>query len=390
MVCEEVIEQLSAYRDGQLTAAEMDAVRSHIAACARCRAESDALDQTIRAVADLPRLRAPADLRDRVMANLGAADPRSPASVEPGRTAPVESSPARWRAYWGAAAAIAVAVVIMLLTTPATHPPSLPVAVVPAEKNIPGAEIAFLKKAGSAGSNTFEDKMLRKQGESFETPALETDHLVPASAEQIVLPSANPQAAYSNAVALAVSNNWLPPGQPKDAAALPSAAAGQTMHNFQVLQLTLRMKRDQVPLLKNALASAGLQSAEKKAGRLEERQRALAAAPQFAPARENLTAAPTPRAAVSAKPLPGIENRSATMNEAMPAAPAVSAGSNSGLQQPIAERAVQQAETPMPEQAGNAQAAQEPFVQVTLLFPLAESPVPAAAPAAASNSVTAE
>ena len=50
MLCEEVIEQLSAYLDGQLTAAETEAVRSHLAGCARCRGELDALDRTARAV----------------------------------------------------------------------------------------------------------------------------------------------------------------------------------------------------------------------------------------------------------------------------------------------------------------------------------------------------
>ena len=89
MRCKKVIRQLSVYLDGQLTAAERKAVRSHIAGCARCRGELETLSRTVYAVADLPRLQAPSDLRDQVMAKL---DPRSPASVEAERSGPAPSS----------------------------------------------------------------------------------------------------------------------------------------------------------------------------------------------------------------------------------------------------------------------------------------------------------
>ncbi len=83
MNCEKVIGQFSAYLDGQLTAAEREAVRSHLADCARCRDELDALARTVYAVADLPRLRAPSDLREQVMAKLDGVTPAegAPAAV---------------------------------------------------------------------------------------------------------------------------------------------------------------------------------------------------------------------------------------------------------------------------------------------------------------------
>jgi hypothetical protein len=58
----------------------------------------------------------------------------------------------------------------------------------------------------------------------------------------------------------------------------------------------------------------------------------------------------------------------------------------------VAEKAVQRTEAATPlSEARKAEAAEEPLVQVTLLFPLAESPVPAAPPAAgAASSVTPE
>ena len=91
----------------------------------------------------------------------------------------------------------------------------------------------------------------------------------PVSSEQIVLPSANPRAAYFSAIAVAVKGGWLPADLQKRAAdgtLLKFAEAEQRAHQDQALQLAFRVKQSQVPLLKNALAVAG------RAGRRGERQ----------------------------------------------------------------------------------------------------------------------
>jgi anti-sigma factor (TIGR02949 family) len=359
MPCEKVIEQLSAYLDGQLTAAEMEAVRAHVAGCARCRGELEALDRTARAVADLPRLQAPSDLRDQVMAKLD-------------RVAPAEERPARWRMYWGAAAAVALAVVIMLLTSPATQRAGKPATPRRAEPE----QVAQVNPGASAGSNAADQKSLPRAADSLAAPALETTGIAWVSSEQIVLPSANPRASYFNAVAVAAKGGWLPPELKKDAAGeLSQAGAEQSMHRRQALQLTFRMKRDQVPLLKDALAAAGLQAAEAGGGRAKTalQMREAASRLAYAPARADSDAA---KSLTNAAP--------AAMN--VPERSGAAAGS---FQQAAAGKEAQRAEPTALEQTAKAEAAE--VVQMTLLFPLAENPMPAAAPATdAAKSVTSE
>ena len=401
MLCEKAIEQLSAYLDGQLTAAEREAVRSHVAGCARCRGELDALDRAARAVAGLPRLQAPSDLRDQVMAKLD-------------RAAPAETRRPRWRMYWGAAAAVVFAVVIMFLTTPATSRRTEPEAVAPAGKNVPGREAALADRGVSAGSKGADEKLLRTAAtlepsggtaHSFGVPAFGAVWIAPVSSEQIVLPSADPRASYFNAVAVAAKGGWLPAEQRKRAAEgelLKSGEAEQSAHQDQVLQFVFRMKRSQVPLLKSALAAAGLRAAEEKGGRAEAAQQTYDGAPRLAPARTDLDEAAKPRAA--AAPMTALQGREDRITEAngapaaaAPAPAAMKAPESVGgaeavrLQQPVAEQKAQRSEAGTLYQTRKDEAAEEPLVQVTLLFPLAESPVPAAPPAAgAANSATPE
>ncbi len=398
MRCKKVGEQLSAYLDGQLTAADREAVRSHLAGCARCRAELDALDRTAYAVADLQRVQAPADLRDSVLAKLDG-------------VAPAEAHPPRWRVYWGAAAAVVFAVVVMLLATPLAYRRVESRAAAPAVKSAPGVEVALANRAGAAGPKAAADNLTRTVtnlapygGPAYPVAgrALQTAQIVAVSGEQIVLPSANPAASYSSAVAIAVNNNWLPADQKKDAAAGEQfkAEAAQSIHQRQVLQLTFRMKQSQVPLLKNALAAAGLlRPAEAKGGRMEEAQQTYGGAPRLAAARSGLDRASDSRAAAPMTALSERENRGAAANtETAATAPAPgvmkAAGSGGGSEavvpgQPAAEKELQRTETATPDQARRDEAAEEPLVQVTLLFPLAESPGPAAPPTTgAANSAT--
>jgi len=402
MNCEKVIGQFSAYLDGQLTVAEREAVRSHIAACARCRDELDALARTVYAVADLPRLSAPADLRDQVMAKLDG-------------VAPAQARHPRWRMYWGAAAAVAFAVVIMLLTRPQLRPLG---------KNVADKEVALADRGGSAGSKGADEKFLWKVA-NVEPTAGPVDSLritqfkaapiatmssgqivafTPASSEQIVLPSANPRVAYFNAVGVAAKGGWLPAELQKRAAGgglLTSSELEQRTHQDQVLQLVFSIKRSQVPLLKNALAAAGLQAAEEKGGRAEEAQPAFKGAPllAFTPARRDLDSTSN---AMPAESRFGLEGRSAAANTvtvaarasapaAMKAPESAGGAEAAGARQAMAPKEAQPAEATTLRPMLKAEAAEEPLVQVTLLFPLAESSVPAAAPAAgAAGSATPE
>ncbi|MGO8702802.1 MAG: anti-sigma factor family protein [Candidatus Brocadiia bacterium] len=406
MNCEKVIGQFSAYLDGQLTAAEREAVRSHVADCARCRDELEALSRTVYAVADLPRLRAPSDLREQVMAKLDG-------------VTPAQARPPRWRMYWSAAAAVAFAIVIILLTRSPAPRRAEPEAAAPAGKNASTGQIAMAERGGSAGSKGADEKFLRKVsnvvptgGTTYATGApqlqftpvatMSSKQIVvsaPVSSEQIVLPSANPRAAYFSAIAVAVKGGWLPADLQKRAAdgtLLKFAEAEQRAHQDQALQLAFSVKQSQVPLLKNALAVAGLQAAEEKdrlAGEAQPRFKGGPARLALAPARRDMDSISNVTPAESRF---GLEGGGAAANPAIaganaPAPAAMKAPEDAAARQSAAQKKTEAAEPTTPQQTPETEEAKEPLVQVTLLFPLAESPAPAAMPAAgAATSATAE
>jgi mycothiol system anti-sigma-R factor len=103
MRCDRVVKELSAFLDGELPAAATAELRAHLDGCSRCRADLESLRRVAEGVKALPRAPAPAELREQVMAR-------------------IEESPAQershwrhWRTWWGAAAAIAIGLVIMFL-----------------------------------------------------------------------------------------------------------------------------------------------------------------------------------------------------------------------------------------------------------------------------------
>lgn len=106
MRCDHVIEQLSAYLDGELSAAESAELRAHLDGCAQCRADFESLRRTAEGVKALPRSAAPPDLRQKIMARLDEAPARE------------RSHWRHWRTWWGAAAAIVIGVAIMWLYNP--------------------------------------------------------------------------------------------------------------------------------------------------------------------------------------------------------------------------------------------------------------------------------
>ena len=95
---------------GALTSAESERVRAHVAGCPRCRASlAQAEEVAARLALSVPLYRAPARLRERVMAEVDA--PVTPATAPVRRMQP-RLAPAilRFNRRWGAAAAALVVV----------------------------------------------------------------------------------------------------------------------------------------------------------------------------------------------------------------------------------------------------------------------------------------
>jgi anti-sigma factor RsiW len=67
MKCPEARELLSALLDDALSASERQAIEAHLAACAECRRELEALRGTVTLLGRLPPVHAPAGFVDRVM-----------------------------------------------------------------------------------------------------------------------------------------------------------------------------------------------------------------------------------------------------------------------------------------------------------------------------------
>ncbi|MEW6356070.1 MAG: zf-HC2 domain-containing protein [Planctomycetota bacterium] len=74
MKCEEAIDLLSEYIDDELDVEQREAVEFHVAGCANCRRELDALKATVKLVGSLSRVTAPATLADNVSQTLAEED----------------------------------------------------------------------------------------------------------------------------------------------------------------------------------------------------------------------------------------------------------------------------------------------------------------------------
>lgn len=75
MKCNEILDRLDPYRDGELPIAERRAIDEHLAGCASCRAELTARGALSRAVGAAGGFVAPPALRQRVVARLRAEPP---------------------------------------------------------------------------------------------------------------------------------------------------------------------------------------------------------------------------------------------------------------------------------------------------------------------------
>ena len=106
MKCTEARRHFGAYWDDELTQAEREWLESHIAACATCRAEYEALTHTLEAVSTLPRVEVTPGLANRALARARRASPT------PDRL-PVRSTP-RWIAVTAAVALLATAGTMVL------------------------------------------------------------------------------------------------------------------------------------------------------------------------------------------------------------------------------------------------------------------------------------
>ena len=170
MHCADVTENLSAWLDGELTAAEQEEIRVHLETCARCRSDLEALRRTIGAVAGLPGESAPTDLRARVMKDI--------ATESPSARAPL------WRVFWPAAAALLIGVAISLFYPTERQRVSRPMArrtaeyeMAKADKDVP----AFRAAPGEPSTPPAlapalaEDAMARDDVQSAARPMLEAE-----------------------------------------------------------------------------------------------------------------------------------------------------------------------------------------------------------------------
>ena len=117
MNCAEASAGLGAWSDGELAAGEATALREHVAGCAACRAELEALAALRRDIrAEAPRHAAPASLHARVRAEL-ARHGDGAAATAAAAAAPLRPAPSRRRWFLaGAMAGALLAVGVGALT----------------------------------------------------------------------------------------------------------------------------------------------------------------------------------------------------------------------------------------------------------------------------------
>ncbi|MCU1486304.1 MAG: Transrane transcriptional regulator (Anti-sigma factor RsiW) [Actinomycetia bacterium] len=100
---------LSALLDGQLDAAESEAVHAHLVACAECSAELEAVRATRAAVRSLPAVEPPVGFFEGLLA--GGLPEEAPDAAAPARVVPLRS---RKAALGNAAAAVAAGVLLVV------------------------------------------------------------------------------------------------------------------------------------------------------------------------------------------------------------------------------------------------------------------------------------
>jgi len=108
--CSDITEQITLYVDEMLDdATEKAAFEAHIASCADCRAEYEAIRDMLGALKTLPELPLPEGFHEKMMEGVRAAA-QPTLSTKTAKTARVVSFPSlRWRSYASAAAGVLVA-----------------------------------------------------------------------------------------------------------------------------------------------------------------------------------------------------------------------------------------------------------------------------------------
>jgi anti-sigma factor RsiW len=110
-------DMLSAYLDGELTAAEREAVEARLAASAEWRAELDEVRAARDALRGLPAREAPTGFWDAVHAHVAAADDDD-GELDAASAVPITAARSRKRWAWLAAAAAAAAAVVAVIVVP--------------------------------------------------------------------------------------------------------------------------------------------------------------------------------------------------------------------------------------------------------------------------------
>lgn len=131
MHCSEYAEDWSAWLDGELAPEREAGLRAHLAGCARCRREVEALRAVDARLAAVPARPLPADLQARLRARIEAEGGAERAPAAAGAQARLAARPAprrsrRWLARPAVALATAVAAAVALYLVVGREPPAGP------------------------------------------------------------------------------------------------------------------------------------------------------------------------------------------------------------------------------------------------------------------------
>ena len=237
MSIDEARQQLSAYLDGELPAAERRAVDDALAASAELRAELDALRHTADLVHTMPRITAPAGFADRVAAAIAADGAAADAPAQ--APAPAESTtPRGWlrtlRPVLVAAAACLVLGVAALLVTrgqaprsAATAPPHDEASAAAERPETDKAAVREAEKLDAVGKLEAEERE-----EAPERAALKK--AVPSRPAVAPAPARKPRTAMPRTQAMVRPAEGMAPAAP----AKTKAQAGAVADAFDTERLT--------------------------------------------------------------------------------------------------------------------------------------------------------
>lgn len=178
MWCRRVRSQLSAYVDGELSAADRGAVAEHLSRCEVCSAERESLTKLTRITSLIPEEDLPSGLHSRIMSRLAYAE-AAPVATRPAARRSLPLGPFVWTAVAGATATVAFAYVQGRATQPSS-------------RLAPAPSVAASHGPVAQPRPEHLAPAVPKQGEPISTPVLVRDRTVEVPA-LCGSPTAEPQ-----------------------------------------------------------------------------------------------------------------------------------------------------------------------------------------------------